>query len=935
MKKILISLLAGAVMTTAFALSAMAAGDTTEGADNAVAKIGDQYYTTVDKAMADAVDIAGETVIIEVLKDINNIPAPTRAGLHFKAANGVKVTYRVNPPRFNKIDGTVTYEGFDFTTYDSGNGLFAAFDGGHELEGLEVVFVDCTFGGQKSVGFSWGVNSNMEKLTIDNCTIAAADASQYFVLGYIDAVEIKNCDFSNHTAGNSIVQLSTTSNNVVITNCKFGTGYINYAANVGTDGKVLKVADCTFEGDKAINVHSNTINAGVILDEITVTDNTLGDTTSVFILPENATAEDFIGDAEVTFAGNETVSGEAIEEIIEGYGAVNLEGRIFANLKSAVEYAEANNISEIELLGDTVEDETVVITEDITINGNGFTVTGKDGINYVSGADGVTPFTITNGANVVLKNIVVVAGGIRSDDPNVANSNAGAGDAIYIENSTLTITDSEIYGGDMECNGGNAGRAINSVNSVIVISESVISNGIPTTGGYGATNLGTFNLDEETELEVSDSTIIANKGNYLDIGVMANCDNLGNIDVSENEVVFYGEINVVGSELNGVKITVPEGETLTLKGSIDDSYIADTITVKYVKKDIDDAGEDTDEQADLYDIVLEGNKSFINRLNSADLTFVLDADSKMSYEIIASNPEIKINPVNNSDNRYEFHFDGKDNVTDTDKAIVIGQVKISGYGTYDFEIDAEAKDEADDKTNVVYATEAADSIVETFIPDGAANGMGELVITNKIDDAYIAVPTRDLTINVDFPNAVVDRVIAYNDMTVTVSGGDLAADVVIKLGNDAVETNIGGNDNKKVATYEAKFDDGAYVVTVKNILTVNNSYNVTVEGAGYRTARYTVTMTDDKTLNFWNNVKDNAVNVEEKKDSSAKNVTFLAGDIVKDAIINIYDLSAVVSYFGEIDLDENNNKTYAKYDLNRDGKIDSKDVAYVLVSWGK
>ena len=37
-------------------------------------------------------------------------------------------------------------------------------------------------------------------------------------------------------------------------------------------------------------------------------------------------------------------------------------------------------------------------------------------------------------------------------------------------------------------------------------------------------------------------------------------------------------------------------------------------------------------------------------------------------------------------------------------------------------------------------------------------------------------------------------------------------------------------------------------------------------------------MTDNKVLNFWNNVKDNLTEVEEGKDSSAKNVTFLAGD---------------------------------------------------------
>ena len=89
---------------------------------------------------------------------------------------------------------------------------------------------------------------------------------------------------------------------------------------------------------------------------------------------------------------------------------------------------------------------------------------------------------------------------------------------------------------------------------------------------------------------------------------------------------------------------------------------------------------------------------------------------------------------------------------------------------------------------------------------------------------------------------------------------------------------------------------------------------------------------ESKTLNFWNNVKDNAIEVEVGKETSEKNVTFLAGDIVKDSVINIYDLSAVVSYFGEI-MNVTAEHPYAKYDLNRDGVINSKDVAYVLVSW--
>ena len=72
--------------------------------------------------------------------------------------------------------------------------------------------------------------------------------------------------------------------------------------------------------------------------------------------------------------------------------------------------------------------------------------------------------------------------------------------------------------------------------------------------------------------------------------------------------------------------------------------------------------------------------------------------------------------------------------------------------------------------------------------------------------------------------------------------------------------------------------------------------------------------------------------VEVGKESSKTKVTFLAGDIVKDNDINIYDLSAVVSYFASTSTIDNG---YAKYDLNRDGVIDSRDVAYVRVSWGE
>ena len=72
----------------------------------------------------------------------------------------------------------------------------------------------------------------------------------------------------------------------------------------------------------------------------------------------------------------------------------------------------------------------------------------------------------------------------------------------------------------------------------------------------------------------------------------------------------------------------------------------------------------------------------------------------------------------------------------------------------------------------------------------------------------------------------------------------------------------------------------------------------------------------------------NTVNAGLKKSN------FLAGDIIEDSIINEYDLSAVVSYFGESAPVTVANPFIAAYDINRDGKVDSKDVAIVLAGFG-
>ncbi len=311
-----------------------------------------------------------------------------------------------------------------------------------------------------------------------------------------------------------------------------------------------------------------------------------------------------------------------------------------------------------------------------------------------------------------------------------------------------------------------------------------------------------------------------------------------------------------------------------------------------------------EEGAVTYDIVVKATDKIINRLNTADLTFAIDSD-KIAYVITAADGIALTNEAGTD--RYMFNFDGKpEGVEDTAEEITIGSVKFTGYDTFTFGVVS-----AD--TNLVTATTLFDNIVDYFDPDGKLDDGTEVGILD-LDDATtgevtIAVPTRALTIDIAFPNAVETKIAAYQAMTVTIVGGTV--NETIALGSDAEGFNFTRD------------------------LPYNTTYNVTVTGAGYRTARYAVTLTEDKTVNFWNNVKDNdtamEVSATATKGETTKN--FLAGDIVGDNQINIYDLSAVVSYFATSTSADY--EKYTKYDLNRDGKIDSKDVAYVLVSWGE
>ena len=304
----------------------------------------------------------------------------------------------------------------------------------------------------------------------------------------------------------------------------------------------------------------------------------------------------------------------------------------------------------------------------------------------------------------------------------------------------------------------------------------------------------------------------------------------------------------------------------------------------------------------------------INRFMAADLVFK-NASTDVDYEITPA-ANINANVVKEDGARREYHFEMNGSVASsaTGSEITLGTITFNGFGTVKLSVDNEYTSEH--SVNIVNTAKASDNIVDNYTVTAETLVVNDDVENGTID-TIINPETANLTVNVSFPNAIEDNAVAYQNMKVTVSGNGVNKEFKLGTGNDGVALN---NDK--------------YTVNIENELVKNNTYTVTVSGAGYRTARYTVSMTGDKELNFWNNVKTAPMVIEKDSTGTGVNTNFLAGDIVKDGQINIYDLSAVVSYFGTDNLVENH-KEYAKYDLNRDGVIDSKDVAYVLVSWGK
>jgi len=650
-----------------------------------------------------------------------------------------------------------------------------------------------------------------------------------------------------------------------------------------------------------------------------------------------------------------TVGGQRIEPT--AFYSAKIGDNYYVTITDAVVAAEQSGDT-IALIKDIELDKSVEIAgKNITIDGKGFSVTVKD----VASGYAAAAFDVKDGAEVTFKIIDITGGSVVDENGAIAEGKAGA--AINATTgATVNVVDANLVGGSAAgVSMPSASAAIKANGATIDVSDSAL-----TSGKAQEMPAPVIDIEDTSKLSL-DNTVL----NYTttghpyfteEIGVVS-----GTVGAEYNTPIdMSGKIVINGRTFDSVSVKVPVGETLSLVGDID----TDTITLEsgydFSKTaagfDVVEATESAEEiyvlyreiednidENKTYEIVLradEGDKiTKINELATADLTLDVtltpenEKTAKMSYSVLpADNFTMSQTGNEGEEHRYMFNYDGINKWEETDYEIVIGYVTIKGYGS--FKLGSKSSD-----NNIVNATTLKDNLVNSYTEGGAAtegDTIGGLVINKNSDtlkgnnlygviNGEVKIPERTLTINIDFHNDVEKKDADYQQMTVKLDGGKVK-NKEIKLGGEVVDETL---DSAIAYPAITTLTDKGYKVEID--LPYNTEYVVTVEGAGYRTARYGVDLTADKTLNFWNNVmsEENKATIEAGKVDGIKVASnFLAGDIVKDSQINIYDLSAVVSYFGTVDCVKSHPE-YAKYDLNRDGVIDSKDVAYVLVSWGK
>ena len=826
-----------------------------------IAKIGDKGYATLADALAAAQD--GDT--IKLIRDITvydqiNISKAISINL-----NGHKITSKY---KYGAATNNPAY----------------AF----------VLYKDVTILGASENGTKGSIATNdsipiasVGHLTIKDAEIKAVSENEnaYFVLIMFDDLNLENCTITGDTPDNYAIASMNDDNNFNI---------INSVVNATGEAIYHNGSYKNF----TLNVENSTLNANYDAPNTHIAEETLG------MYVSGSKALESLHN--LTLKNSTVIGGTGIEI---KYANLNMEN-CTVNAINPLSYEKNNNGSTaqgfaIVATDNTMDQEAADPQGKISINGGNYV--GTIGLeNYEHNVARDTDVTITGGTFTSDVAKYVAEGYYQKDN--------GNGTYTVLPVEAKVIDTAKTTGATVTLDNLNKNAVVNPAADA---TYKVVVETAPAADAKKANDAIKANADTNTSKAMFDISVVKVDSNGTETVLNNVTDQkvtltLGETPATGTMVYVYhvktdGTVEQVAAVpadgTNKVTFTAPSFSTYAA------TYTATPIAEANITKNVGVAFERVGDTSE-YNIILKAlDSKTINRFMSADLTFDMNVTSgAVGYTV---NPAASVNLIDKGDGRYEFNLDGLTSSGATGTEVTIGTVTFEGNGSINFGVKTEGV-----TTNIVNTAKAANNIVDNYTTAGDGIDTGKLDVTNKLTGVTFTAPTKDLTVNIAYNNAISDQLAAYQDMTVTISGGDLTTPIVKHLGKD-----------------EYTLTDNAYTVEIADILTQNTAYTVTVEGAGYRTARYTVTMTANKTLNFWNNVMDANTYVEASVGTPSK-TNFLAGDIVKDNNINIYDLSAVVSYFGTSN-NVNAASAYAKYDLNRDGKIDSKDVAYVLVSWGK
>ena len=363
-----------------------------------------------------------------------------------------------------------------------------------------------------------------------------------------------------------------------------------------------------------------------------------------------------------------------------------------------------------------------------------------------------------------------------------------------------------------------------------------------------------------------------------------------------------------GDEVNTVNVTVnvtkaADAATLILAEKAKDSY-----------KDDDTEANDGSEDG----LIVISNPT-LPVTNFLGVQFTLnntkaDGYDAVEYEIIPADGftvlydeagmyEINVKPVNGI----------TPNVTEESagKGIVIGKLVRKGNNYGKGEIKA---------GNITVTVEKSDNTYEKLT-------------ANSFSFLYdIPEPTETLNVNVSFtlPTEIKDA--DYQSMKLTLYSarlGNIELALAKNEGTDPIYTSEDGKITAKLTSSENKF------ALVVEGLPKFEAYTVSIKGDGYRDAKAQFVLNEETTVNFWNNAYDTEVPfITKASEKKFDKVNFLAGDIIMNGVIDLYDLSAVSSYYGKSGLTAED-KDYIQYDLNRDGKVDLIDITMLLAGWAR